>query len=129
MEAITTSADGSYRLEGLAPSATYGVEVRARGFAIHSQTVDLSADLQLDFTLEVGRIQEMNGPLIEVALRLSNEQKLTGTGVNGVFTHPAVQANFIHAASPRRAMPTMARAASVSVVPWIGIPNTLSDGK
>ncbi len=57
-EATTTGADGSYRLDGLAPSAAYGIEVRARGFTIHSQAMDLSADKHLDITLEVGRIQE-----------------------------------------------------------------------
>ena len=57
-EATTTGADGSYRLDGLAPSATYEIEVSARGFATHSQTVDLTADKRFDVTLEVGRIQE-----------------------------------------------------------------------
>lgn len=57
-EATTTSADGSYRLDGLAPSATYGIEVRAMGFAAHNQTVDLTADKHLDITLEVGRVEE-----------------------------------------------------------------------
>ena len=58
-EATTTSADGSYRIHGLAPASAYRIEVRARGFAIHEQKVDLTVDKHLDITLEVGRIQEM----------------------------------------------------------------------
>lgn len=58
-EATITSADGSYRIHGLAPAPTYGIEVRARGFAVHEQKVNLTVDKHLDITLEVGRIQEM----------------------------------------------------------------------
>lgn len=58
-EATTTSADGSYRIHGLAPSPAYRIEVRARGFATYEQKVDLTVDKHLDITLEVGRIQEM----------------------------------------------------------------------
>ena len=57
-EATTTGADGSYRLDGLTPSSAYGIEVSARGFRAHSQTLDLTADKRLDIALEVGQIHE-----------------------------------------------------------------------
>ena len=57
-EATTTSPAGSYRLDGLLPSATYEIEIRARGFAVGRQTVDLTSDRHMDITLEVGRVQE-----------------------------------------------------------------------
>lgn len=44
-----------------------------------------------------GEIQRWNGPLVQAALKIHNEGKLGGTGINGAFTHPAAQVNFIHA--------------------------------
>ena len=58
-EATTAGEDGTYRLAGLPPSATYEIEVQARGFAIGKQTVDLTTDKHIDITLEVGRIEEV----------------------------------------------------------------------
>ena len=58
-EATTTSADGSYRIQGLAPASAYRIKVRARGFATHEQKLDLTADKHLDITLEVSPIEEM----------------------------------------------------------------------
>ncbi len=58
-EATTTSANGSYRIHGLAPAPAYRIDVSARGFAIHKQKVDLTVDKHLEITLEVSPIQEM----------------------------------------------------------------------
>lgn len=58
-EATTTSADGSYRIHGLAPAPAYRIEVHARGFATYEQQVDLTVDKHLDITLEVSPIEEM----------------------------------------------------------------------
>ena len=58
-EATTTSANGSYRIHGLAPASAYRIEVHARGFATHEQKVDLTVDQHLDITLEVSPIEEM----------------------------------------------------------------------
>jgi RNA polymerase sigma factor (sigma-70 family) len=44
----------------------------------------------------VGDIQRWNGPLVTVAVQLA-EAGMSGTGVNGAFSHPAVEANIIHA--------------------------------
>ena len=57
-EATMTGADGSFRLHRLVPSNAYEIEVRARGFAVHNQPVDLIADQHLDIILKVGRIEE-----------------------------------------------------------------------
>lgn len=58
-EATTTSASGSFRIQGLAPAPAYRIEVHARGFATHEQKVDLTVDQHLDITLEVSPIEEM----------------------------------------------------------------------
>ena len=58
-EATTTSANGSYRIHGLAPAPAYRIDVSARGFAIHKQKVDLTVDKHLEITLEVSPLQEM----------------------------------------------------------------------
>ncbi len=57
-EAVTSGADGSYRIEGLEPAAEYEIRAAKPGFREHRQSVDLSADKRLDITLEVGRIEE-----------------------------------------------------------------------
>lgn len=52
----------------------------------------------------VGEIQRWNGPLVTVALQLANAG-VSGTGVNGAFTHPAVAANMVHAALAKSGRP------------------------
>jgi hypothetical protein len=44
----------------------------------------------------VGEIQRWNGPLVSVAMKLV-EAGVPGHGANGAFSHPAVDANIIHA--------------------------------
>ena len=58
-EATTAGEDGTFRLGGLLQSATYEIEVQARGFATGKQTVDLTTDRRIDITLEVGRVEEV----------------------------------------------------------------------
>lgn len=58
-EATTAGADGSFRIEGLEPSAFYQVEVHGPvGFVSHRQALDLTADAQLDVTLGMKRVVE-----------------------------------------------------------------------
>ncbi len=58
-EATTAGADGSFRIEGLEPSASYQVEVHGPvGFVSHRQALDLTADAQLDVTLGMKRVVE-----------------------------------------------------------------------
>lgn len=45
---------------------------------------------------EIGKVQQYNGPLVTVALKVANE--LPGTGANGSFTHPAFMVNAMAAA-------------------------------
>ena len=57
-EAATAGADGSFRIEGLAPSS-YRVEVRGPGgFEPSVQALDLAADQHLDVMLRIGPIVE-----------------------------------------------------------------------
>ena len=58
-EATTAGADGSFRIEGLAPSPLYEVEmVGPIGFLPHRQSVNLTADHHIDIELEVDLIVE-----------------------------------------------------------------------
>ena len=65
-EATTGGVDGSFRIEGLAPSPSYEIEVRGPvGFEPHVQGVDLTADQHLDVTLDIEPIVEaivISGP-------------------------------------------------------------------
>jgi len=58
VEATTTSGDGSFKIEGLVASPDYLVEVRAPGFAVYNQVVDLTADQELDVTVAVAGVEE-----------------------------------------------------------------------
>ena len=66
VEATTAGADGSFRIEGLAPSPSYEIEVRGPpGFEPDVQSVDLSADRHLEVSLEIKAIEEaivISGP-------------------------------------------------------------------
>ena len=58
-EATTASADGSFSIEGLEPSASYQVEVHGPvGFVSYRQALDLTSDAQLDVTLAMKRVVE-----------------------------------------------------------------------
>ena len=58
-EATTAGADGSFRIEGLAPSPLYEVEmVGPIGFLPHRQSVNLTTDQHIDIELEVDLIVE-----------------------------------------------------------------------
>ena len=65
-EATTAGADGSFRIEGLAPSPSYEIEVRGPvGFEPYVQALDLTADQHLDVMLNVEPIVEaivISGP-------------------------------------------------------------------
>ena len=57
-EAAATGADGSFRIDGLQPGASYEIEVRSGGFAPWRQGVDLTARKHLDIALEVRPVEE-----------------------------------------------------------------------
>ena len=58
-EATTAGADGSFRIEGLAPSPLCEVEIVGPiGFLPHRQSVNLTADHHIDIELEVDLIVE-----------------------------------------------------------------------
>ena len=58
-EATTAGADGSFRIEGLAPSPSYQMEVHGPAdFEPHVRRLDLSEDLHLDVMLEIKPIVE-----------------------------------------------------------------------
>lgn len=58
-EATTSGADGSFRIEGLEPSASYQVEVHGPvGFVSYRQALDLTSDARLDVTLAMKRVVE-----------------------------------------------------------------------
>ncbi|MYB54651.1 MAG: TonB family protein [Acidobacteriia bacterium] len=58
-EATTSGADGSFRIEGLEPSASYQVEVHGPvGFVSHRQALDLTSNARLDVTLAMKRVAE-----------------------------------------------------------------------
>ncbi len=52
----------------------------------------------------IGRSQELNGPLITIAMRLE-AAGVPGTGANGAFTHPAFMSNAIAASLEALGMP------------------------
>jgi len=57
-----------------------------------------------DLADEIGLIQQLNGPLVAEALKMS-KSGISGTGLNGIFTHPSVMANMFHAALTKAGMP------------------------
>jgi len=57
-----------------------------------------------DLADEIGLIQQLNGPLVAEALKMS-KSGIQGTGLNGIFTHPSVMANMVHAALTKADMP------------------------
>jgi len=57
-----------------------------------------------DLADEIGLISQLNGPLIGEALKMS-KSGIQGTGLNGIFTHPSVMANMVHAALTKADMP------------------------
>jgi len=57
-----------------------------------------------DLAEEIGLIQQLNGPLLGEALKMS-KSGIQGTGLNGIFTHPSVMANMVHAALTKAGMP------------------------
>ncbi|MHC4972946.1 MAG: hypothetical protein ACYTG3_11500 [Planctomycetota bacterium] len=57
-----------------------------------------------DLADEIGRIQQLNGPLVGEALKMS-KSGIQGTGLNGIFTHPSVMANMVHAALTKADLP------------------------
>ena len=60
-----------------------------------------------DLADEIGRIQQLNGPLVGEALKMS-KSGIQGTGLNGIFTHPSVMANMVHAALVKADVPLTA---------------------
>lgn len=60
-----------------------------------------------------GQIQTLNAPLVAQAIGLMGKEGLTGTGVNGLFTHPAVQVNFIASALFEAGLPLDERQAEL----------------
>lgn len=58
-EATTAGADGSFRIDGLAPSPSYRIEVHGPiQFESHVQDLDLTADRQLEVSLGIKPIAE-----------------------------------------------------------------------
>jgi RNA polymerase sigma-70 factor (ECF subfamily) len=57
-----------------------------------------------DLADEIGLVQELTGPLLAEALKMS-KSGIQGTGINGIFTHPSVMANAVHAALTKGGMP------------------------
>jgi hypothetical protein len=57
-----------------------------------------------DLADEIGLIQQLNGPLVAEALKMS-KSGIEGTGLNGIFTHPSVMANMVHAALTKADLP------------------------
>ena len=58
-EATTAGADGSFRIDGLAPSLSYRIEVHGPlQFESHVQDLDLTADRQLEVSLGIKPIAE-----------------------------------------------------------------------
>jgi hypothetical protein len=57
-----------------------------------------------DLADEIGLIQQLNGPLVGEALKMS-KSGIQGTGLNGIFTHPSVMANMVHAALTKADLP------------------------
>ena len=58
-EATTAGADGSFRIDGLAPSTSYEIEVRGPvGLEPHVQRLDLTTDQHLEVMLRIGSIEE-----------------------------------------------------------------------
>lgn len=58
-EATTAGADGSFRIEGLAPSPSYWIEVHGPvQFESHVQDLDLTSDRRLEVTLGIKPIAE-----------------------------------------------------------------------
>lgn len=58
-EATTAGADGSFQLDGLAPSPSYQIEVRGPvGLEPHVQPLDLTTDQHLEAMLRIGPIDE-----------------------------------------------------------------------
>ncbi|MHC4817614.1 MAG: hypothetical protein ACYTF8_06140 [Planctomycetota bacterium] len=60
-----------------------------------------------DLADEIGLVSQLNGPLIGEALKMS-KSGIQGTGLNGIFTHPAFMANMVHAALTKADMPLTA---------------------
>ncbi|MDE0167453.1 MAG: M56 family metallopeptidase [Bryobacterales bacterium] len=91
-EATTTSADGSYRIHGLAPAPAYRIEVRARGFATYEQQVDLTVDKHLDITLDVSPIEEMivvsgSRPAVEAGTFTTSRHRVGGNVEKAKLIH------------------------------------------
>ncbi|MBW2416280.1 MAG: hypothetical protein JRG76_17420 [Deltaproteobacteria bacterium] len=57
-----------------------------------------------DLAEEIGLAQQLNGPLVVEALKMS-KSGIQGTGLNGIFTHPSVTANMVHAALTKADLP------------------------
>ena len=91
-EATTTSADGSYRIHGLAPAPAYRIEVHARGFATYEQHLDLTVDKHLDITLEVSPIEEMivvsgSRPTVEAGTFTTSRHRVGGNVEKAKLIH------------------------------------------
>ena len=91
-EATTTSADGSYRIHGLAPAPAYRIEVHARGFATYEQQLDLTVDKHLDITLEVSPIEEMivvsgSRPTVEAGTFTTSRHRVGGNVEKAKLIH------------------------------------------